>query len=167
MPSTSSSAELRGCDQDFGGIPIVLFCGDFHQFRPVQERSILLPSAVTSWDLERSFGVEQRHQHDRAHALWRKFATVVILDEQVRAAKDPLLQSLLTRIRRARAGSCRRRPPQTPEATAAGAGSRGIRDHGGDAAEPQPLEPEHRGLSFVPKAAASGRCGSLSLSISG
>ncbi|RKK11156.1 hypothetical protein BFJ66_g18345, partial [Fusarium oxysporum f. sp. cepae] len=31
---------LRGSQQDFGGIPIVLFCGDFHQFRPVQERSI-------------------------------------------------------------------------------------------------------------------------------
>ena len=31
---------LRGSKQDFGGIPIVLFCGDFHQFRPVQDRSI-------------------------------------------------------------------------------------------------------------------------------
>ena len=26
---------LRGCEEDFGGIPIVLFCGDFRQFRPV------------------------------------------------------------------------------------------------------------------------------------
>lgn len=26
---------LRGSPRDFGGIPIVLFCGDFHQFRPV------------------------------------------------------------------------------------------------------------------------------------
>ena len=91
--------KLRGCTEDFGGIPIVLFCGDFHQFRPVQERSILLPSAAIAWDVERPLGAEQRHQHERAHFLWRKFTTVVMLDEQVRAADDPQLQRLLTRIR--------------------------------------------------------------------
>ncbi|OWT42456.1 PIF1-like helicase domain-containing protein [Pochonia chlamydosporia 170] len=91
---------LRGCQRDFGGIPIVLFCGDFRQFRPVQERSILLPSTAVTWDEDTSFGPEQRHQHDRAHALWRRFTTVVMLDEQVRAAGDPELQQLLKRIRR-------------------------------------------------------------------
>ncbi|KJZ68216.1 hypothetical protein HIM_12394 [Hirsutella minnesotensis 3608] len=90
---------LRGSQRDFGGIPIVLFCGDFHQFRPVQERSILLPSAAVSWDVDNSFKAEQRHQHDRAHALWKKFTTVVMLDEQVRAAGDAELQRLLKRIR--------------------------------------------------------------------
>ncbi|KAM4056479.1 PIF1-like helicase [Hirsutella rhossiliensis] len=94
--------QLRGSRRDFGGIPIVLFCGDFHQFRPVQERSILLPSAAVSWDEDSSFRAEQRHQHDRAHALWRRFTTVVMLDEQMRAAGDPELQGLLRRIRRAR-----------------------------------------------------------------
>ncbi|KAJ3530216.1 hypothetical protein NM208_g9424 [Fusarium decemcellulare] len=91
--------KLRGCAQDFGGIPIVLFSGDFHQFRPVQERSILLPSSSIPWDDEKSFKAEQRFQHDRAHALWNKFTTVVILHEQVRAAGDPRLQQLLKRIR--------------------------------------------------------------------
>ncbi|KJZ71585.1 hypothetical protein HIM_09054 [Hirsutella minnesotensis 3608] len=90
---------LRGSQQDFGGIPIVLFCGDFHQFRPVQERSILLPSTAVSWDVDHSFRAEQRHQHDKAHALWKKFTTVVMLDEQVRAAGDAELQRLLRRIR--------------------------------------------------------------------
>ncbi|OAQ57458.2 ATP-dependent DNA helicase PIF1 [Pochonia chlamydosporia 170] len=90
---------LRGSQQDFGGIPIVLFCGDFHQFRPVQERSILLPSTAVSWDVDNSFKAEQRHQHDKAHALWKKFTTVIMLDEQVRAAGDPELQRLLKRIR--------------------------------------------------------------------
>ncbi|RKK60746.1 hypothetical protein BFJ69_g17203 [Fusarium oxysporum] len=90
---------LRGSQQDFGGIPIILFCGDFHQFRPVQERSILLPSAAVSWDVDNSFKAEQRHQHDKAHALWKKFNTVVMLDEQMRAAGDPVLQRLLKRIR--------------------------------------------------------------------
>ncbi|KJZ74899.1 hypothetical protein HIM_05630 [Hirsutella minnesotensis 3608] len=80
-------------------IPIVLFCGDFHQFRPVQERSILLPSAAVSWDVDNSFKAKQRHQHDKAHALWKKFTTVVMLDEQMRAAGDPEQQRLLKRIR--------------------------------------------------------------------
>lgn len=90
---------FRGSKQDFGGIPIVLFCGDFHQFRPVQERSILLPSTASSWDEEKTFKIEQRHQHDKAHALWKKFTTVIMLNEQVRAAGDPRLQQLLKRIR--------------------------------------------------------------------
>ncbi|KAF5131318.1 ATP-dependent DNA helicase PIF1 [Metarhizium anisopliae] len=91
--------KLRGSQQDFGGIPFVLFCGDFHQFRPVQERSILLPSTAVSWDVDNWFKAEQRHQHDKAHALWKKFTTVIMLDEQVRAAGDPELQRLLKRIR--------------------------------------------------------------------
>ncbi|KAJ6436948.1 retrovirus polyprotein [Purpureocillium lavendulum] len=97
---------LRGSQRDFGGTPIVLFCGDFHQFRTVQvshtwqERSILLPSAAITWDVDNSFKAEQRHQHDKAHALWSRFTTVVMLNEQMRAAGDPDLQRLLTRIRR-------------------------------------------------------------------
>lgn len=78
----------RGCAHDFGGIPIVLFCGDFHQFRPVQGRSILLPRSAIPWDDDKSFKAEQRFQHDRAHALGNKFTTVVMLHEQVRAAGD-------------------------------------------------------------------------------
>lgn len=90
---------LRVSTQDFGGIPIIVFCGDFHQFPPVQERSILLPSAATAWDEGKTFRTEQRHQHDKAHALWKKFTTVIMLDEQVRASGDPRLQRLLKRIR--------------------------------------------------------------------
>ncbi|KAM4055461.1 PIF1-like helicase [Hirsutella rhossiliensis] len=91
---------LRGSPRDFGGIPVVILCGDFHQFRPVQERSILLPSAAVPWDADGAFAAERRRQHDKAHALWRKFTTVVMLDEQMRAAGDPELRRLLGRIRR-------------------------------------------------------------------
>ncbi|EXK77898.1 hypothetical protein FOQG_17411 [Fusarium oxysporum f. sp. raphani 54005] len=90
---------LRGSPQDFRGIPTVLFCGDFHQFRPIQERSILLPSTATSWFEQDSFRVKQRRQHDKAYTLWRRFITVVMLNEQIRAAGDPELRGLLTRIR--------------------------------------------------------------------
>lgn len=92
--------QLRGSTEDFGGIPIVLFSGDYHQFRPVQERSILLPSSAIPWNEGRMFNAEQRHRHDKAHALWKRFTTVVMLKEQVRAAGDLQLQQLLTRIRR-------------------------------------------------------------------
>ncbi|KAM4061847.1 PIF1-like helicase [Hirsutella rhossiliensis] len=91
---------LRGSARDFGGIPVVILCGDFHQFRPVQERSILLPSAAVAWDEDGAFAAEQRRRHDKAHALWRRFTTVVMLDEQMRAAGDPELRRLLGRIRR-------------------------------------------------------------------
>jgi hypothetical protein len=78
----------RGSNQDFGGIPVVLLSGDFHQFRPVQNKSLLTPwSALRIAD------------EMRAHALWARFTTVVMLIEQVRAAGDPELQRLLTRIR--------------------------------------------------------------------
>ncbi|XP_044718866.1 ATP-dependent DNA helicase PIF1 [Hirsutella rhossiliensis] len=63
------------------------------------KRSIVLPSAAISWDVDNSFKAEQRHQHDKAHALWKRFTTVVMLDEQMRAAGDPELQRLLKRIR--------------------------------------------------------------------
>jgi hypothetical protein len=80
---------LRESMQDFGGTPIVLFCGDFRQFRPVQERPILLPSTAIPWDEESGFTVEQRRQYDKAHALWKKSTNVVMLNEQVRTAGDP------------------------------------------------------------------------------
>jgi len=90
---------FRGCTEDFGGIPIVLWLGDPHQFRPVQERSIFVPSSDFPWDEGKTFRVEQRYQHDKAHMLWMKFTTVVMLHEQVRAAGDLQLQRLLGRIR--------------------------------------------------------------------
>jgi hypothetical protein len=90
---------FRGNTQDFGGIPVVLFLGDFKQFRPVQERSILVSSSDFPWDEGKTFKVEQRHQHDKAHKLWKRFTSVVMLHEQVRAAGDLQLQRLLTRIR--------------------------------------------------------------------
>lgn len=61
---------------------VVFFvCGDL-PVAPVQERSILLPSVAIPWD-GRPFRREQRRQRDRAHRLWTKFATIVILTEEV------------------------------------------------------------------------------------
>ncbi|KAM4065584.1 PIF1-like helicase [Hirsutella rhossiliensis] len=68
---------LRGSARDFGGIP-----------------------RGGGVDEDGAFAAEQRRQHDKAHALWRRFTTVVMLDEQMRAAGDPELRRLLGRIRR-------------------------------------------------------------------
>lgn len=88
---------LRESTEDFGDIPVIIFFGDFHQFRPVQEWSILLPSSSFPRGQGHGFGLEQQRQHDVAYALWSKF-TVVVLKEKVRAAQDPRLRRLLTRV---------------------------------------------------------------------
>ncbi|RKL16708.1 hypothetical protein BFJ70_g14917 [Fusarium oxysporum] len=88
---------LRESTEDFGDIPVIIFCGDFHQFRPVQEWSIRLPSSSFPRGQGHGFGLEQQRQHDVAYALWRKF-TVVVLKEKVRAAQDPRLRRLITRV---------------------------------------------------------------------
>ncbi|RKK74275.1 hypothetical protein BFJ71_g17294 [Fusarium oxysporum] len=88
---------LRESTEDFGDIPVIIFCGDFHQFRPVQEWSIRLPSSSFPRGQGHGFGLEQQRQHDVAYAMWRKF-TVVVLKEKVRAAQDPRLRRLITRV---------------------------------------------------------------------
>lgn len=48
--------------------------------------------AILQWPVaDPSFEPEQRREHDVAHALWLRFTTVFMLDEQVRAAGDPEL----------------------------------------------------------------------------
>ena len=91
--------DFRSSPQDFGGIPIVLFSGDFHQFSPVRERSILIPAPSDIWRHDGPYEVQAAHQHGEMHALWKKFTTVVLLTEQVRAAGDERLRRLLGRIR--------------------------------------------------------------------
>ena len=74
-------------------MPVVLFTGDFYQFGPVLQRSILLPARIR----RARAGGEQAHQ--QGHELWLQFKHVVILEEQVRASGDPQLLALLTKLR--------------------------------------------------------------------
>ncbi|KAK9443982.1 hypothetical protein VB005_02508 [Metarhizium brunneum] len=85
---------LRASTTPFGGIHVVLFTGDFFQFGPVLQKSILFP--CDSWTGNLSV-TALNHQH--AHELWLKFKRVVILQEQVRAGGDPALKRLLTKLR--------------------------------------------------------------------
>jgi hypothetical protein len=79
----------------FGGIPMVMFFGDFFQFDPVLQTSLLLP-------VPRDRGgqkPESSAKHLAAHKLFLQFRNVVILRERVRAAGCPRLRGFLQRLR--------------------------------------------------------------------
>ena len=73
----------------FGGLPVVIFMGDFYQFPPVR--------GLPLWREPR-----ENHQEEIAgHQIWRRFTQVIILDEQMRQAEDIEFQGLLRRARNA------------------------------------------------------------------
>ena len=80
----------------FGGIPIVIFFGDFFQFDPVMQTSLLLP-------LPRDHGrqkPESLAKHLAAHKQqFLQFTNIVMLREQVRAGGCPRLRGFLRRLR--------------------------------------------------------------------
>ena len=95
---------LRGFgDQDFGGMPVVIFTGDFLQFGPIQQKGLLTDmEQITEEHVKNRPNDRKVQRHWRelmGKRLWEKFDNVVILEEQKRAAKDPFLQGLLERIR--------------------------------------------------------------------
>ena len=70
--------------------------GDFYQFAPVRETSLLVNRM-----LESALGPLRQAaiSHHRGYSLWHMFKTVVLLEEQVRARDDPQLGALLDRVR--------------------------------------------------------------------
>ncbi|KAM4063615.1 PIF1-like helicase [Hirsutella rhossiliensis] len=91
---------LRDCpDEPFGGMPVVLLMGDFYQFAPVRETSLLIirPPDRTETPLRQA-----RISHHSGCRLWHLFKTVVLLEDQVRARNDPQLRALLDRVRNGR-----------------------------------------------------------------
>jgi hypothetical protein len=73
----------------FGGLPIVIFLGDFNQFTPVGGHAI--------WRQDTSYN--QVLQDGKS--IWNRFDKVVFLTEQMRQAEDPLFQAMLERARSA------------------------------------------------------------------
>ena len=74
---------------------MVLFFGDFFQFDPVLQTSLLLPTPRDGGGQR----TESSAKHLAAHRLFLQFATVVILRELVRAAGCPRLRGFLRRLR--------------------------------------------------------------------
>jgi hypothetical protein len=73
----------RASDTVFGGLPIVIFLGDFNQFRPVRGHAI--------W----SQTINDIAVLKSGKSLWSHFTRVVFLTEQMRQAEDPEFQDLL------------------------------------------------------------------------
>src|SRR5467141_298159 len=71
----------------FGGLPVVLVLGDFHQFAPVKAKAL--------WQKQVS------HDEERGQELWHMFKNVVVLDEQMRQQQDVDYYQLLKRVRNA------------------------------------------------------------------
>jgi hypothetical protein len=96
--TNSNLQALRDCsEKPFGGIPVVILMGDFYQFAPVLETSLLVDQTM---DLASTTSLGQRAiAHHRGYNLWLLFQTVVLLEEQVRAGDDPELVALLDRVR--------------------------------------------------------------------
>ena len=71
----------------FGGLPIVIFMGDFFQFSPVKGQSL--------WKKPRN-----RNDEDTiGQMIWYRFKEVIILNEQMRQAQDPEFRELVGRAR--------------------------------------------------------------------
>jgi hypothetical protein len=79
----------------FGGIPMIMFFGDFFQFDPVLQTSLLLP-VPRDRDGQKP---ESLTKHLAARKLFLQFTDAVILREQVRAAGCPRLRGFLHRLR--------------------------------------------------------------------
>jgi hypothetical protein len=69
----------------FGGLPVVILMGDFHQFPPVQGQPL--------WKLPRN------ETEQDGKLIWCQFKQVIILHEQMRQAEDLPYRNLLTRAR--------------------------------------------------------------------
>ena len=73
----------------FGGLPVVIFMGDFYQFPPVR--------GLALWKEPR----EGNDEDANGKMIWHQFTDVIILDQQMRQAQDPIFHSLLRRARTA------------------------------------------------------------------
>ena len=73
----------------FGGLPIVIFMGDFFQFPPVKGQAL--------WKEPRAGNDEDA----TSQMIWHQFTDVVILNEQMRQVEDPVFRDLLGQARAA------------------------------------------------------------------
>ena len=80
---------------DFGGIPVVLLMGDFFQFGPVLQRSLLFSYGDLDAAAQRRQSPQSMLAHSQGRELWKKFEVVTMLQEQVRQRGDAEFHALL------------------------------------------------------------------------
>ncbi|OKP10333.1 ATP-dependent DNA helicase PIF1 [Penicillium subrubescens] len=71
----------------FGGLPVVIFIGDFFQFPPVRGPAL--------WREPRRGSGED----ENGRILWHQFKQVILVDEQMRQSEDAPFHDLLSRAR--------------------------------------------------------------------
>ncbi|KAJ5082332.1 hypothetical protein N7532_011375 [Penicillium argentinense] len=77
----------RNSPEFFGGLPIVIFVGDFFQFSPVRGPAL--------WRVPRL----NKDEDKIGQLLWHQFTQVIILDEQMRQTEDLSFRDFLLRAR--------------------------------------------------------------------
>src|SRR5579871_6963858 len=77
----------RGTPDLFGGLPIVIFMGDFYQFPPIK--------GLPLWKEPRNGNDEDAN----GQIIWHQFTDVIILDQQMRQAQDPIFKDLLSQAK--------------------------------------------------------------------
>jgi len=82
-------SQERSSPELFGGLPIVILMGDFHQFPPVRGPAL--------WKEPRNGNDEDAN----GRIIWHQFTDVIILDQQMRQSRDPAFRDLLGRARTA------------------------------------------------------------------
>jgi PIF1-like helicase len=73
----------------FGGLPIVIFMGDFYQFPPIKGPALLQEPR------------KGNEEDARVKWIWHQFTNVIMLNEQMRQAQDPAFRDFLGRARTA------------------------------------------------------------------
>ena len=91
---------LKDDESPFGGIAVVMLCGDFYQMPPVTGRPLYWNSNVYE-DSDNEIGARETVETDdmKGMKLWHQFDKVFLLTEQMRQAEDVEYQEMLSRAR--------------------------------------------------------------------
>jgi hypothetical protein len=90
---------IRSNKRPFGGIPIIIFSGDFFQFSPVKEPSVLL-QPVQNEIINSTGRMTRAAKGLRGFQLFNECSKVIMLQQQVRASTCPQLRGFLDRFRK-------------------------------------------------------------------
>ena len=80
---------IRNSDIEWGGLKVVLLCGDFYQFPPVTGHALWHDIIDTG----------EFNNAKKGKRIWNSFLSVILLDQQMRQNKDVEFAALLKRIR--------------------------------------------------------------------